>query len=93
VAGAVAATAGTGMEHRFSRKHAPLAPEPTCFAATPGPASVSPAPQVSIPPIADTLGLDPAGERFAWVRSYFDAKARQRTNAGYPPDTGGLLSK
>jgi hypothetical protein len=29
---------------------------------------------------------------FARVRSYFDAKARQRTAAGYPADTGGLLS-
>ena len=46
---------------------------------------------ISIASIAGTVGLDPAGERFAWVRSYFDAKARQRAAAGYPADAGGLL--
>ena len=48
---------------------------------------------ISIASIAGTVGRDPAGERFAGVRAYFDAKARLRTSAGYPPDTGGLLSK
>ena len=37
------------------------------------------------------VGLDPAGERFAWVRSYFDAKARLYGAAGFPADIGGLL--
>jgi phenylpyruvate tautomerase PptA (4-oxalocrotonate tautomerase family) len=46
---------------------------------------------ISIASIAGTVGLDPAGERFAWVRAYFDAKARQRAAAGYPADAGGLL--
>ena len=48
---------------------------------------------ISIASIAGTVGLDPAGERFAWVRSYFDAKARQRAAAGYPADAGGLLER
>ena len=47
---------------------------------------------ISIASIAGTVGLDPAGERFAWVRSYFDAKARTRAAAGYPADAGGLLA-
>jgi hypothetical protein len=41
--------------------------------------------------IADTVGLPKSGERFKWVRAYFDAKARARAAANYPPDTGGLL--
>lgn len=47
---------------------------------------------ISIASIAGTVGLDLAGERFAWVRSYFDAKARTRAAAGYPADAGGLLA-
>ena len=34
----------------------------------------------------------PIGERFAWGRSHFGAKARQRAAAGYPADAGGLLA-
>jgi hypothetical protein len=41
--------------------------------------------------IADAVGLSKSGERFKWVRAYFDAKARARAAANYPPDTGGLL--
>lgn len=41
--------------------------------------------------IAGSVGLDPAGERFAWVRAYFDAKARLHAGAGFPADSGGLL--
>jgi len=47
---------------------------------------------ISIASIAGTVGLDPAGERFAWVHKYFDAKARQYAAADYPADTGGLLT-
>ena len=46
---------------------------------------------ISLASIADTVGLPKNGERFQWVRSYFDAKARQRALAGYPADVGGLL--
>ena len=31
------------------------------------------------------------GDRFAWVRSYFEAKARRMTMFDYPPDVGGLI--
>jgi phenylpyruvate tautomerase PptA (4-oxalocrotonate tautomerase family) len=41
--------------------------------------------------IADTVGLPKSSERFKWVQAYFDAKARARTAANYPLDTGGLL--
>lgn len=47
---------------------------------------------ISIASIADSVGLPKTGERFAWVRAYFAAKARARAAAGYPADTGGLLS-
>lgn len=47
---------------------------------------------ISIASIAGTVGLDPAGERFAWVRAYFEAKARARAAAGFPADAGGLLA-
>jgi phenylpyruvate tautomerase PptA (4-oxalocrotonate tautomerase family) len=46
---------------------------------------------ISLASIAGTVGLSKAGQRFAWVRSYFAAKARQFSAAGYPNDTGGLL--
>lgn len=48
---------------------------------------------ISLASIADTVGLPKDGERFAWVRSYFAAKARQFAAAGYPVDTGGLLPR
>jgi phenylpyruvate tautomerase PptA (4-oxalocrotonate tautomerase family) len=41
--------------------------------------------------IAGAVGLSKTGRRFDWVRSYFAAKARQFSAAGYPSDTGGLL--
>jgi 4-oxalocrotonate tautomerase family enzyme len=47
---------------------------------------------ISLASIADSVGLPKEGSRFAWVKSYFAAKARQYASAGYPPDTGGLLS-
>jgi hypothetical protein len=47
---------------------------------------------ISIAKIADAVGLPKNGERYAWVQSYFAAKARQYAAAGYPPDTGGLLA-
>jgi len=46
---------------------------------------------ISLAYIAGTVGLSKTGHRFAWVRSYFAAKARQFSAAGYPSDTGGLL--
>jgi phenylpyruvate tautomerase PptA (4-oxalocrotonate tautomerase family) len=46
---------------------------------------------ISLAAIADKVGLPKDGARFAWVRDYFDAKARQFATAGYPADTGGLL--
>ena len=46
---------------------------------------------ISLAMIADTVGLAKTSERFKWVRAYFDAKARARAAANYPPDTGGLL--
>jgi phenylpyruvate tautomerase PptA (4-oxalocrotonate tautomerase family) len=48
---------------------------------------------ISLASIADTVGLPKGGERFGWVQAYFDAKARQFAEAGYPPDTGGLLPR
>lgn len=46
---------------------------------------------ISLASIAGTVGLSKTGQRFAWVRAYFAAKARQFSAAGYPSDTGGLL--
>jgi len=46
---------------------------------------------ISLASIADSVGLSKKGERFAWVRAYFAAKARARAAFGYPADTGGLL--
>jgi phenylpyruvate tautomerase PptA (4-oxalocrotonate tautomerase family) len=48
---------------------------------------------ISLASIAGTVGLPKNGERFDWVRSYFEAKARQFAAARYPADTGGLLPK
>lgn len=45
---------------------------------------------ISLGSIADSVGLSKDGPRYAWSKSYFDAKARARTAAGYPQDTGGL---
>ena len=42
--------------------------------------------------IAKAVGLPANGERFAWVKSYFAAKARQFAAAGYPADVGGLMA-
>jgi len=47
---------------------------------------------ISLDSIADSVGLPKSGERFRWVRSYFEAKARQFASAGYPVDVGGLLA-
>lgn len=46
---------------------------------------------ISIASIADTVGLPKDGERFGWVRTYFEAKARQYAAAGYPAGISGLL--
>lgn len=46
---------------------------------------------ISLESIADTVGMSTNGNRFAWVRSYFEAKARQLRMFGYPDDVGGLL--
>jgi phenylpyruvate tautomerase PptA (4-oxalocrotonate tautomerase family) len=41
--------------------------------------------------IADAVGLSRTGERFKWVRAYFDSKARSYAAAKYPADASGLL--
>jgi phenylpyruvate tautomerase PptA (4-oxalocrotonate tautomerase family) len=46
---------------------------------------------ISLESIASTVGMPTNGSRFAWVRSYFEAKARQLRQFGYPADMGGLL--
>jgi phenylpyruvate tautomerase PptA (4-oxalocrotonate tautomerase family) len=46
---------------------------------------------ISLESIAGTVGMPTNGSRFAWVRSYFEAKARQLAAFGYPDDVGGLL--
>jgi phenylpyruvate tautomerase PptA (4-oxalocrotonate tautomerase family) len=46
---------------------------------------------ISLESIADSVGMRKDGERFAWVRSYFEAKARQLTQFGFPSDAGGLI--
>jgi phenylpyruvate tautomerase PptA (4-oxalocrotonate tautomerase family) len=45
---------------------------------------------ISLANIADSVGLSTKGNRFAWSKSYFVAKARARAAAGYPADAGGL---
>jgi len=42
--------------------------------------------------IADAVGLPKDGERFQWIEQYFAAKQRALQSAGYPDDTGGVLS-
>jgi phenylpyruvate tautomerase PptA (4-oxalocrotonate tautomerase family) len=46
---------------------------------------------ISLESIAGSVGMSTNGSRFAWVRSYFEAKARQLAAFGYPNDVGGLL--
>ncbi len=46
---------------------------------------------ISLESIADSVGMSKSGERFAWVRSYFAAKARMLSAFNYPSDLGGLL--
>jgi phenylpyruvate tautomerase PptA (4-oxalocrotonate tautomerase family) len=45
---------------------------------------------ISLASIADSVGLSKTGNRFAWSKTYFAAKARARAAAGYPADAGGL---
>jgi len=40
--------------------------------------------------IAKTVGMPADGDRMAWSRAYFEAKARQFAAAAYPSDAGGL---
>ena len=46
---------------------------------------------ISLDNIAEAVGQPKDGPRFRWVRSYYEAKARDYASAGYPPDVGGLL--
>lgn len=46
---------------------------------------------ISLESIAETVGQSKQGGRLNWSRSYFEAKARAMTAAGYPKDAGGLL--
>jgi phenylpyruvate tautomerase PptA (4-oxalocrotonate tautomerase family) len=46
---------------------------------------------ISLESIAGTVGMSTSSSRFAWVRSYFEAKARQLRLSGYPDDMGGVL--
>jgi phenylpyruvate tautomerase PptA (4-oxalocrotonate tautomerase family) len=46
---------------------------------------------ISLDTIAEAVGQPKDGPRFRWVRSYYEAKARGYSSAGYPPDVGGLL--
>lgn len=46
---------------------------------------------ISLDGIADRVGLSKSSERFQWVRTYFQAKARLFASAGYPEDTGGYF--
>ena len=46
---------------------------------------------ISLDNIAEAVGQAKDGPRFRWVRSYYEAKAREYASAGYPPDVGGLL--
>ncbi len=45
---------------------------------------------ISLDSIADAVGMPKTGERFAWVRSYFAAKAKMLSAFDYPPDLGGI---
>jgi hypothetical protein len=46
---------------------------------------------ISLESIAESVGMRKDSDRFAWVRSYFEAKARQLTMFGYPSDVSGLV--
>jgi phenylpyruvate tautomerase PptA (4-oxalocrotonate tautomerase family) len=46
---------------------------------------------ISLESIAEAVGMNKDSDRFAWVRSYFEAKARQLAAFKYPSDVGGLL--
>jgi phenylpyruvate tautomerase PptA (4-oxalocrotonate tautomerase family) len=46
---------------------------------------------ISLESIAESVGMNKDSDRFAWVRSYFEAKARQLSAFGFPADAGGLL--
>lgn len=46
---------------------------------------------ISLESIADSVGMSKTSERFAWVRSYFAAKARMLAAFNYPNDLGGVL--
>jgi phenylpyruvate tautomerase PptA (4-oxalocrotonate tautomerase family) len=46
---------------------------------------------ISLESIAAAVGMPTDGGRFAWVRAYFEAKARQLKSFAYPDDVGGLL--
>jgi phenylpyruvate tautomerase PptA (4-oxalocrotonate tautomerase family) len=45
---------------------------------------------ISIASISESVGLPKHGERYAWVTSYFEAKARLYAAAGFPTDIGGV---
>jgi phenylpyruvate tautomerase PptA (4-oxalocrotonate tautomerase family) len=45
---------------------------------------------ISLESIAGKVGMSTNGSRFAWVRSYFEAKARLLKSFSYPDDVGGL---
>jgi phenylpyruvate tautomerase PptA (4-oxalocrotonate tautomerase family) len=45
---------------------------------------------ISLENIAGKVGMPTNGSRFAWVRSYFEAKARLLKSFSYPDDVGGL---
>jgi hypothetical protein len=46
---------------------------------------------ISLDNIAEAVGQPKDGPRFTWLRSYFEAKAREYASAGYPSDAGGIL--
>jgi phenylpyruvate tautomerase PptA (4-oxalocrotonate tautomerase family) len=46
---------------------------------------------INLESIAESVGMRKDSDRFAWVRSYFEAKARQLTMFKYPSDVGGLI--
>lgn len=46
---------------------------------------------ISIENIATSVGLAKSSERYAWVESYFAAKARMLDAYSYPRDMGGVL--
>jgi len=46
---------------------------------------------ISMESISETVGLARTSSRYAWVESYFAAKARMLDANGYPDDMGGVL--